>query len=86
MKRVFAIILAALAAAVLFGGLVYAVLVAAHVSEPAAATVYGPTPRRLWATTVVLLALGGVAVGGMALPAPPVVSAPTRGAAEPWRP
>ena len=44
MKRTFAIILAALAAAALFGGLVYAVLVAAHVSEPAATTVYGLPP------------------------------------------
>ena len=43
MKRTFAMILAALAAAALFGGLVYAVLVAAHVSEPAATTVYGLT-------------------------------------------
>src|SRR5947208_13141755 len=46
MKRHFAIILAALAAAALFGGLVYAVLMAAHVSEPAATTVHGLTPRR----------------------------------------
>ena len=44
MKRTFAIILAALAAVALFGGLVYAVLVAAHVSESAATTVYGLTP------------------------------------------
>ena len=43
MKRTFAIILAALAAAALFGVLVHAVLVAAHVSEPAATTVYGLT-------------------------------------------
>src|SRR6266542_4251072 len=57
MKRTFALILAALAAAALFGGLVHAVLVAAHVSEPAATTVYGLTPRRLWATTAVVLAL-----------------------------
>src|SRR3954470_6738545 len=67
MKRTFAIILAALTAAALFGGLVYAVLVAAHVSEPAATTVYGLTPRRLWATTVVVLALVGVVIGGLAL-------------------
>lgn len=70
MKRTFAIILAALAAAALFGGLVYAVLVAAHVSEPAATTVYGPTPRRLWATAVVALALVGVIIGGLALARP----------------
>ena len=70
MKRTFAIILAALAAAALFGGLVYAVLVAAHVSEPAATTVYGLTPRRLWATTVAVLALVGVVIGGLALARP----------------
>jgi Family of unknown function (DUF6223) len=67
MKRTFAIILAALAAAALFGGLVYAVLVAAHVSEPAATTVHGLTPRRLWATTVVVLALVDVVIGGLSL-------------------
>ena len=70
MKRTFAIILATLAAAALFGGLVHAVLVAAHVSEPAATTVYGLTPRRLWATTVVVLALVGVVIGGLALARP----------------
>ena len=70
MKRTFAIILAALAAAALFGGLVHAVLVAAHVSESAASTVYGLTPRRLWATTVAVLALVGVVIAGLAL-APP---------------
>lgn len=58
MKRTFAIILAGVAAAALFGGIVYAVLVAAHVSEPAAATIYGPTPRRLWATAVALVGTG----------------------------
>ena len=67
MKRTFALILAALAAAALIGGLVHAVLVAAHVSEPAATTVYGLTPRRLWATTAAVLALVGVAIGGLAL-------------------
>jgi hypothetical protein len=70
MKRTFAIILAALAAAALFGGLVHAVLVAAHVSEPAATTVYGLTPRRLWATTADVLALVGVIIGGLALARP----------------
>ncbi|HEX9200906.1 MAG TPA: DUF6223 family protein [Acidobacteriaceae bacterium] len=70
MKRTFALILAALAAAVLFVGLVHAVLVAAHVSQPAATTVYGLTPRRLWATTVAVLALVGVVVGGLALARP----------------
>src|SRR5262245_60062119 len=67
MKRTFALILAALAAAALSGGVVHAVLVAAHVSEPAATTVYGLTPRRLWATTVAVLALVGVVIGGLAL-------------------
>src|SRR5688572_22644104 len=67
MKRTFALILAALAAAVLFGGLVHAVLVAAHVSEPAATTVHGLTPQRLWAATVAVLALVGVVIGGLAL-------------------
>jgi hypothetical protein len=67
MKRIYAFIFAALAAAALFGGLVYAVLVAAHVSEPAATTVYGLTSRRLWATTIAVLALVGVVFGGLAL-------------------
>src|SRR5215207_5351564 len=67
MKRTFALILAALAAAALFGGLVYAVLVAAHVSEPAATTVQGLTPRRLWATMSAVVALVGVAIGGLSL-------------------
>ena len=67
MKRTFALILAGLAAAALFAGLVHAVLVAAHVSEPAATTVYGLTPRRLWATTADVLALVGVIIGGLAL-------------------
>lgn len=66
MKRTFALIFAALAAAALFGGLVHGVLVAAHVSEPAAITVYGPTSQRLWATTSTLLALVGVVIGGLA--------------------
>ena len=70
MKRTFAIILAALAAAALFAGLVHAVLVAAHLSEPAATTVYGMTPRRLWAGTVAVLALVGVVIGGLALARP----------------
>src|SRR5262249_50586186 len=67
MKRTFTLILAALAAAALFGGLVHAVLVGAHVSEPAVTTVYGLTPRRLWATMVAALALVGVVIGGLAL-------------------
>jgi hypothetical protein len=67
MKRAFAVILAALAAAALFGGLVHVVLVAAHVSGPSATTVHGLTPRRLWATTAVVSALVGVVIGGLAL-------------------
>ena len=70
MKRILALTLFALAAAALFAGLVHAVLVAAHVSEPAATTVYGPTGRRLWATTVAVLALVGVVIGGLALARP----------------
>jgi hypothetical protein len=70
MKRTFVMVLAVMAAAALFAGLVHAVLVAAHVSEPAATTVYGVTPRRLWATAVVVLALIGVVIGGLALVRP----------------
>jgi len=67
MKRMFTIGLAAVAAAALFGGLVHVVLVVAHVSEPAATTVYGLTPRRLWATAAAAVALLGVIIGGVAL-------------------
>ena len=70
MKRILTLTLVALAAAALFAGLVHAVLVAAQVSEPAAITVYGLTARRLWATTVVVLALVGVVVGGLAVGRP----------------
>jgi uncharacterized protein DUF6223 len=70
MKRPFAIIAAILIGAALFGVLVHAVLVVAHVSQPAARTVHGLTPRRLWATVAVVLALVGVAVGGLALARP----------------
>jgi hypothetical protein len=70
MKRSLVIILAALAAGALFAVLVHLVLVAAHVSEPAATTVYGLTPRRLWATTVAVVALVGVLIGGLALARP----------------
>jgi hypothetical protein len=71
MKRTFALILAALVAIALFVGLMHAVLVAADVSEPAATTVHGLTPRRLWATTAAVLALVGVVIGGLALARPP---------------
>jgi hypothetical protein len=67
MKRTFALILAAMVAVAVFAGLVYFVLVAAHVSEPAATTVHGLTPGRLWATTAAVLALVGVVIGGLAL-------------------
>jgi Family of unknown function (DUF6223) len=70
MKRIFAIIFVAVAAAALFAGLVHAVLMAAHLSEPAATTVQGLTPRRLWATTAAALGLVGVVVGGLALARP----------------
>jgi hypothetical protein len=56
--------------AALFAGLVHAVLVTAHLSEPAATTVHGLTLRRLWATTAAMLALVGVASGGLALARP----------------
>ena len=67
MKRMFTMSVAAVAAAAVFGGLVYAVLVVAHVSEPAATTVYGLTLRRLWATAAAAVALVGVVIGGLAL-------------------
>jgi hypothetical protein len=67
MKRTLVTILAGVAAAALFGGLVHGVLVAAHVSEPAAITVYGLTGRRLWATMAAASGLLGVVVGGLAL-------------------
>jgi hypothetical protein len=69
-RRLLIVILAGLAAVAVFAALVHVVLVAAHVSEPAATTVQGPTARRLWATTAVVLALGGVVVGGLALARP----------------
>lgn len=67
MKRILTIIVVGLAAAGLFAALVHLALVAAHVSEPAATTVHGPTTRRLWATAAVLLALAGVVIGGLSL-------------------
>jgi Family of unknown function (DUF6223) len=67
MRRTFTLILAALAAAAMFGGLVHAVLVVAHLSAPATTTVYGLTPRRLWATAAAALGLAGVVIGGLAL-------------------
>ena len=66
MTRTFMLVVGALAAAVLFAGLVHVVLVAAHVSQPTANIVYGATPRRLWATAVVALGLVGVVIGALA--------------------
>jgi len=70
MKRTFVLVIAALAVAALFGGLVHAVLVAAHLSEPATTTVHVLTLRRLWATTAIAVALAGVVIGGLALARP----------------
>jgi hypothetical protein len=70
MKRRFGTIIGAVAAGAVFVEVVYAVLVAAHVSEPAAHTVYGLTPRRLWATSVAVVGLIGVVIGGLALARP----------------
>lgn len=70
MKRTFAIVLAAVVAAAVFAGLVHLVLVAAGVSEPAATTVYGLTPRRLWATSAAVVSLTGMVIGGLALARP----------------
>ena len=70
MKRILVIVVAAVAATAIFVGLVHAVLVAAHASEPAASTVSGLTVRRLWATAAAVLALVGVVVGGLALVRP----------------
>jgi hypothetical protein len=68
--RTFVIILAALGAAAVFGLLVHAVLLAAHLSVPAATTVYGMTARRLWASAAALLAIAGLVTGGLALTRP----------------
>lgn len=70
MKRICILFLAGLVAIALFVGLVHVVLVATHASEPSATTVHGLTPRRLWATAVVALALVGVVIGGLALARP----------------
>ena len=66
MKKAF-IVFYALVAAGLFVLLVYGVLRVAYVAEPASATVHGPTVRRLWATTVVVIGLGSAIVGVLAL-------------------
>ncbi len=70
MNRFLARIVAALAAAALFGGLVHLVLVVTHLSEPAATTVQGVTPPRLWATLAIALAALGAAIGCLVLARP----------------
>jgi hypothetical protein len=70
MKRTFTFVLTVLAAAALFGSLVYGALMVAQVSEPGATTVHGLTSRRLWATSAVVVALAGVVFGWLALTRP----------------
>ena len=67
MKRTFAVMFAGAVAVALFALLVHGVLVAAHLSTPAANTVQGLTVRRLWATIAMALGLAGVIIGSMAL-------------------
>ena len=63
MKRTFSYIFITLATLAIFVGLVHAVLVTAQVSEPATTTIYGPTTRRIWASTAAMLALISVIIG-----------------------
>ena len=70
MTRTLGVLLATLLGVAVFAGLVQALLVASHVSEPAATTVYGLTPRRLWATSAVLLAVLSVVIAWFALARP----------------
>src|SRR5690348_7109526 len=70
MGRTLQMILVAAAAAAVFAGLVHVVLVTAHVADPAATTVYGATPRRLWASAAAVIALAGVIAGGLAIARP----------------
>lgn len=67
MKPFFLRLLVAAAAVALFTGLVYAVLFAAQVAQPAATPIHGPTFRRLWATAAAGLAGGAAVAGGLAL-------------------
>jgi len=67
MKRTFVVVLGVTAAVAMFGGLVYAALTVAHVSEPAAITVQGLTVRRLWATASTAVAFIGLVIGAMGL-------------------
>jgi peptidoglycan/LPS O-acetylase OafA/YrhL len=78
-KRIFTFILALLAAVALFAGLVYAVLVAVHLSGPATETVYGPTAQRLWASAAGVLGLIALVIGGLALSRPAGRFGPTTG-------
>lgn len=66
MKNFAVRLLASVAGIAVFFGLVHTVLVAAHLSEPAATTVRGATVGRVWASTAMLLALAGTIVGGIA--------------------
>jgi hypothetical protein len=84
-KRSLRIVLAAAVSVAIFGVLVHAVLVAAHLSEPAGTTVQGLTLRRLWATIAALLGLSGVIAGGWLLPALPAASVRILCASRPWR-
>ena len=70
MKRNLGLLLGVLAAAALLMGLVHAVLIAARLAEPAGATVYGVTSRRLGATAAGAVGLVGVICGGLALTRP----------------
>jgi hypothetical protein len=70
MKRATVIILATLGAGAVLGLLVHTVLVVTQLSEPAATPVPGLTPERLWATTVAVLGLVGVGIGGLELVRP----------------
>jgi hypothetical protein len=67
MKRAFAMILVGLASVAVFAALVHLVLAAAHLSDSAANTVQGLTPRRIWATVAIALGIAGVIAGSMAL-------------------
>ena len=67
MRRFAAIVLGGVVAIALFATLVHLVLVAAHLSEPAATTVQGMTLRRAWASIAAVLALVGAIGGGLAL-------------------
>ena len=67
MKRALGMIFVGLVAAALFAALVHVVLVAAHLSDSAATTVQGLTPRRIWAIVALALGFAGVIAGSMAL-------------------